>query len=287
MYKCSENDVCLCCGKWNAVVLPDFGMNVVMLRYDGRSVLREPYNREHLSDNPYTYGIPLLFPANRTQNGSFSFNGECYSLPLNEPQRGNHIHGMMYDAPFTVTEKGRDRLSAVYENYGERFPFPFRMTVTDILGEEGLTRTLVLENIGETPMPYTLAYHTSFCEPGCFCVPIGKRYLCNENFIPLGETVTLTETERKYIFGTEPRNLKISGFYTSTGNKAYLDRFCFSVSNTFDEWVLFNGGGGQEFLCIEPQCGEVNGLNTSSGHRVLQSGEKTEFIIKISLEERR
>ncbi len=284
MYKCEPRDICIKSGKWEAVILPDFGMNMVSLRYEGKEVLREPTSRTVLEENPYTYGIPLLFPANRTENGVFLFSGEEYRLPLNEPQRGNHIHGLMFDAPFTVQESGENFLTASYDNRGERYPFPFVMTIADKLCENGLERTVRIKNIGKTSLPYTLAFHTTFSEPKCFSVPVNERYLCNEFYIPTGTMIPLNKTESLYDCGIQTDGLVISGFYSASGHSAYLDEFRFTVSDNFDEWVLFNGGGGQGFLCIEPQCGEVNGLNRPNGHRVLKSGETAMFTIEIGLE---
>ncbi len=283
MHKNTEADICLRCGDWEAVVLPDFGMNMVSLRYRGDPVLREPNDREALGHEPYTHGIPLLFPANRTESGKFTFNGTEYSLPLNEPQRGNHIHGQMFDAPFTVYDTDSSSVTAVYNNTGERYPFPFDMTVTDKLSEYGLKRTIALKNTGNSSMPYTMAFHTTFNEPKRFSAPIGQRFLCNRNYIPTGDMLTLTETEAQYNLGINPSNLVISGFYTATGHCVKLGAYRLNVSENFDEWVLFNGGGGQGFLCVEPQCGEVNGLNRPYGHRVLNAGEETVFCLEIKL----
>ena len=284
MYKNTEADVCLRFGDWEAVVLPDFGMNMVSLRYRGDPVLREPNDRDVLAHEPYTHGIPLLFPANRTKNGRFTFNETEYSLPLNEPQRGNHIHGRMFDALFTVCDTDKSTVTAVYNNTGERYPFSFKMTVTDNLSEYGLKRTLVLKNTGGSPMPYTLAFHTSFTEPAWFSAPIGQRFLCDPNYIPTGNMAALTETEAQYVLGICPSNLVISGFYTSTGHCVKLGAYRFTVSENFDEWILFNGGGGQGFLCAEPQCGEVNGLNRLNGHCILNAGEEAVFWLKIGVE---
>lgn len=92
------------------------------------------------------YGIPLLFPGNRTKMGEFQFDGKMYRLPLNEPERGNHIHGLMFDAPFTVNRKTESCICAVYENVSERYPVPFRMEITDFLSEKGFHRVVSILN---------------------------------------------------------------------------------------------------------------------------------------------
>ena len=274
----------LICGDWEAAVLPGFGMNVTALCHKGDPVLREPDDPGVLRENPHVYGIPLLLPANRTAGGRFTFGDTVYTLPLNEPLRHNHIHGLMYEAPFRVMRQTENSVTAVYENGGERYPFPFCMEITDTLKENGLHREVRLKNTGTAAMPYTLAFHTAFTAPERFSAPIGNRFLCDERYIPTGEMTGLTPQETGYRTGSSADDIRISGFYEAAGHTARLDDTVFSVSENFDEWILFNGGGGQEFLCIEPQCGEVNGLNTAGGHRVLQPGEEEIFTLFIGKE---
>lgn len=278
-----EKEVVLQAGSWHAKILPHFGMNMISLSCGEKQILRSPQSMDTLIKEPYVYGMPLLFPANRVEKGIFTFEGKSYRLPINEPARDNHLHGLMFDAPFRVMEQTGSQVKAIYENKGERYPFPFSMTITDTLTPDGLTRRLSLENTGDTAMPYTLAYHTSFVEPESFCVPIGQRFVCNDNYIPNGQMTELTAQEQEYCTGTGSKGKKISGFYTAAGHDACLDEICFKVSENFDEWVTFNAGGEQGFLCIEPQCGQVNGLNCQGGHRILLPGETQEFIVSFTV----
>lgn len=273
-------------GKWEAGILPEFGMNAVSLRYDGREILRKPESTDALSKSPYLYGIPLLFPANRVAGGTFDFMGKTYALPLNEPQRNNHIHGLMYNAPFEIVDQSDRHIEAAYENRGERYPFPFFMKMTDELSESGYTRKVYITNTGNTPLPYTLAFHTTFLEPSRLTVFVKERFLLNENYIPTGRLVPLTECEKRYSGGISLKDYALSGFYVSGGNSAYLDDICFTVSDNFDEWILFNAGGGQGFVCVEPQAGEVNGLNRQNGSKILKEGETHMFTLSITREEK-
>ena len=95
-----ENEIVLNAGNWYAKILPDFGMNMISLACGDRHILRSPQNMDTLKKEPYVYGIPLLFPANRVEKGMFTFDGKSYHFPINEPARNNHIHGLMFDAPF-------------------------------------------------------------------------------------------------------------------------------------------------------------------------------------------
>ena len=276
-----DNAVTLHAGAWEACVVPAFGMNMVLLRCDGKVILREAGDMATLKDSPFLYGTPLLFPANRTAGGAFTFEGETYHLTVNEPNWNNHLHGLMYNAPFTVAKLSESSVTAVYENRGERYPFPFRLEITDTLDRAGMRRRITLTNTGSKTMPYTMAFHTSFREPERFTVQIGKKHERSATFVPTGRMEELNAQEQTYLTGCCPRGIAISGYFEAAGTDAYLDDIRFTASEGFDQRVLFNGGGEQGFLCIEPQAGWVNGLNIPSAHKVLGAGENAQYEITI------
>ena len=282
---CDFEYIVLKSGQWTAKICPSFGMNVCALAHSGKEILRSPENLETLKSSPYLYGIPLLFPANRTKMGEFEFDGKIYHLPVNEPERNNHIHGLMFDAPFTVERKTDSSIYAVYDNTFERYPFPFRMEIADTLSEKGFQRTVSILNTGNETFPYTLAFHTTFNAPKCMRVFVKKRFLCDANYIPTGEFAELNKLEKQYATGINPNGHALSGFYVSGGNEARLDEVVFRVSDLFDEWVVFNAGGDKGFVCIEPQAGQVNGLNTKDGLRIIKAGETHAFTLSITREE--
>ena len=271
----------LSCGDWLLEVYPNFGMNATRLSYRGEEILRTPEGLAELQEKPYVFGTPLLFPANRTKGARFSFEGEEYTLPLNEPQRGNHLHGLMFDAPFEILEHTENRLVGEYVNLAERYPFPFKITITDSLNDSGYCRELTVENVGKKTMPYTLAYHTTFLERD-FSAPVRERYEVDENYIPTGKMLPLNFQETEYVKGTSPTDKIISGFYTIAGHTARIGKYLYQFSQNFDNLVLYNAQGKEGILCIEPQAGAVNGLN-SHNYQVLKKGESKTYTHKIEL----
>lgn len=258
-------------GKWSAIVLPHFGMNVISLKHGRKEILRCPKDMEALEKSPRLHGIPILIPANRTADGTFTFEGKTHSLPITEPLRNNNVHGLMYNAPFTVLSQTESSLTARYENRGDRYPYPFDMTVTVTLTEEGLEHSLTIKALEK--MPYTFAYHSTFAEPKAYSVPIGRLYVRNERLLPTGELVRIDSLGETF-----------DSFFESVGHTAKLDEFLFTVSDNFDSWVLFNSDGKSGFLCVEPQCGLVNGLNIPGGHKILEAGQEETFTLRITKE---
>lgn len=267
--------------KWTAVLSPDFGMNPISLRYDNKPVLREPPCEAELSDSPVLYGMPVLLPANRTQNARFVFDGKTYTLPMNEPEHFNNLHGCLYTAHFTVTEQNSSSVRSVLKNDGEYYPFPFTLSFYDSVSKNGYRREVTLLNGGDTAMPFTLAFHTTFVEPDTFAVPVEKRYEWDGNYIFTGRMLPLNETEKTFETSCSPRGKEISAAYSSKGPVARIGKWRFAVSDNFDLWVFYNGNGNDGYLCVEPQCGEVNGLNRPGGHRCLAPGERARFYLEI------
>lgn len=261
-------------GAWKAAVSPDFGANLIGLSYENDPILRSPTREEDLRQKDRClYGNPLLFPPNRVKDGIFCFEGQEYRLPVNEPQRGNHLHGLFIDAPFQVMEHTETELSCIYQNRGERFPFPFTIFFYYTISERGLLIKINICNDGEKPMPLAMGFHTTFTEPQSFSVPLGKRWERDERLLPTGRLIGLNEREKRMTMGFCPKGSALTGYYTASGHWAEIGGFRMETSGQFDQWVLFNGGGDQGYLCIEPQIGCVNGLNLPKGCRVVGAGQ--------------
>lgn len=260
-------------GIWKAVIVPDFGMNVISLTCQGKEIMRCPKDFAELEGRPRLFGIPILIPANRTAEGTFTFEGKTHKnfFPINEPARNNSVHGLMSTAPFEVVSHTENSLTARHENRGERYPYPFDMTVTVTLTDDGMEHKLTIKALER--MPYTFGYHTTFAEPKTYDVPYGRLYVRDERLHPTGEMVHIDDLGETF-----------DSFFESVGNTAKLDEFRFTVSENFDSWVLFNGDGKSGFLCVEPQCGLVNGLNIPGGHRILDAGQEETFTLHITRE---
>ena len=74
-------------GDYTATIDLSAGANCIRLRNEkyGAALLREPPENP---DNPYLYGMPVLFPVNRISGGRFRFQGREYVFPINEPATG-------------------------------------------------------------------------------------------------------------------------------------------------------------------------------------------------------
>lgn len=269
-------------GSWEAVVCPRLGANITELKYNGTDVLRPLTDEELLKKSKFLYGAPILMPANRTVKGSFSFEGKKYVMPINEPANDCNLHGAVLFEAFDVVEMCENRaVMRLIDKECRSYPFPFSLTVSYRLDEDGLYSSYEIENIGDGNMPLTFALHTTFIEPDFFSVPIKLCQEKDEHHIPTGRYTELNELQRSFRDGSPSKGVFITGYFLSSGDTAVIGDYRYRVSGGFDHWILFNGKGESGLLCTEPQCGRVNGLNSENGHTVLGKGESVLFTTTI------
>lgn len=272
-------------GRWSARACPALGGNLLQLEYDGAPVLRPLTGPDQLATDPYTVGSPLLLPANRTLAGQFWFAGSQYQLPVNEPQHNAHLHGLVHNAPFTLLRRDDQGVVMSLENRGQFYPFPFLLELEYRLGPGGAEAFYRICNTGGGAMPLTFGLHTTFVEPEWFSVPLRAAQEKDEHHIPTGRTRPLTAEEAQYCTGAPSRGNPVSGYYLSAGDTARIGpRLRYQAGPGFDHWVLYNAKGQGGLLCVEPQCGAVNGLNLPGGCRVLQPGELLQLKTRLFFE---
>lgn len=270
-------------GFWEALICPRLGGNIIKLAHKGKDILMPLLDEAELKVNPYLYGAPIIMPANRTYKGEFTFEGKEYHLPINEPRSGCNLHGSVLFEEFEVIKSSLDSVTLrLLDEEARSYPFPFELTITYGLTEQGLYSEYTVRNIGSQNMPLTFCTHTTFVSPQIFSVPIT---LCQESDsvdVPTGRYIPLDEQEQKYVSGSPSQSIYISGYYLSGGQKAEVGDYIYEVSDNFDHWVFYNGGKESGFLCIEPQAGAVNGLNIEGGHLIVKKGDKVRFTTLIS-----
>ncbi len=103
----------------------------------------------------------VLIPwPNRLEDGAYEFDGRSHQLPLTEPERGNAIHGLVRDAPWTVSVQEPHRV--VLEHALEPqpgYPFSLALAVEYALSEGGLGVQTTATNVGEDACPFGAGQH--------------------------------------------------------------------------------------------------------------------------------
>lgn len=285
--------------QWNnyeAAVLPHIGANLIAFRDIANhfTILREPLAEEmtDFRENPGIHGIPVLFPPNRYDNGTFTFNGITYKFPVNEVATGNHLHGFFHTASWQVVAFGVTKSESyveltisVDENHPiyTYLPHQFSLTLRYSLSDDGLFQHIRVKNEGHSAMPCMIAFHTAINAPFdpssskddmLFTLTKGERWELNDRMLPTGKFQTQDEEELKMsTTGVSPYWRDMDNHYTATTqngrNMMVLSdtrtgrKVVYDVGTSYKQWMIWNNQCNGKFFCPEPQLNLVNAPNTN------------------------
>jgi len=276
-------------GSYEAAVLPGIGANLISFRDVDKqyTFLREPDSIAELRESPGVYGIPVLFPPNRYEDGKFPWNGKEYQFPVNEEATHNHLHGFLMDIPWNVEHVSADELESrvvlavtideghpVYQYLPHRFTIRLRYTLDRL----GLHQQVSVHNEGTEPMPCLLAFHTAINAPFTkdskpsdytFKLTIGKRWELDDRMLPTGQFQELTaEEEQMKKGGLSPYFAAMDNHYTSEpqGGRNRMELYdaheditlVYDVGTAYKQWMIWNNNRSERFFCPEPQVNLVN-----------------------------
>lgn len=270
-----QNIVELHCRDYSAQVNLSRGANCISLRhgkYRAR-ILREPDGSKEV-DNPYLYGMPILFPVNRIEGGEFEFEGRIYHFPVNEPKTGCHLHGELHKREFTLLKKTDNRLLCSYRADVKApyldFPHEFEIRMEYELREDGFHHRTEIKNNSADNMPVFLGFHTTFQalftqgsrkQDIRVLTEISEEYERNmENYLPTGNKPEFDEVSNALKEGDfSPFEGAISRHYRSTkGGRMVIYDKKQNLSVVYENDVKYNfrliyNGNADEYICLEPQ----------------------------------
>lgn len=298
-----ENIINLKSGNYEAKVNLSRGANLISLtnsKYNA-DILRTPdYSKLH---NPYTYGMPLLFPINRISKGEFVFQGRLYRFPVNEPATGCHLHGFLHDAEF-VTEEVRENYIKCSCDIAqtEDFPHSIKVIMEYTLSDDGVEQKITICNLSDYDMPSLLGFHTTFNVPFIKDSSVDNVFVkCGvsdyiergQNYLPTGnipKADDITEALCKGTFKTASNPISRHYRADDNGEIALLDTkknvtLVYETDKKFNFRLIYNGDGS-EFICLEPQNCMVDAINSSfddelSKIDVIEAKSKEEYVSKL------
>lgn len=273
----------------------------------GAHILREP-DYANL-DNPFLYGMPILFPVNRISGAKFLFEGREYPFPVNEPETGCHLHGTLHQEPFLMESQTENSIRCSYRSYGkyQTFPHDFKITLEYQVTDEGLLHTTTITNLSETNMPCLFGFHTTFSLPFIAETQPEHVYLQTEvseeiernmaNYLPTGSLLPADDITSALKNGTfQPLKTKLSRHYHCDARQTKMVlydrekhlRVIYENDEKFDYRLIYNGDANG-FICLEPQNAFVNALNTAlpeglKGFDFIKPGDSKIYHSKIALQ---
>ncbi len=253
------------------------------------NILKLPFSEQYpLESNPYHPSAVLTPWVNRVRNGNYSFEGRNYQLPINEPNLGNAIHGLLAHAPFVVTEShateetAHIRISHTYAGDEKGFPFPFTFSIDYTLEKKGgLLVSFHAVNTGASNMPFACGWHPYFGFPGTkldelkISFSAQSRFLSDSQMIPLQEEafdrtepIDLGNEKLDHVFLLKPQADHVTELHDTRRNISFYLR---QSSIQFPYLVVF-APDDQEAVAIEPMTANTDAFNTAEGLHVLAPG---------------
>ena len=312
-------------GGWEALLIPAVGANLVKLVNKAKKldILRtpKPDEVEFFATRPQLFGLPLLFPPNRIEDGTYTHDGRTYHYPITIPDQNNHHHGTLKTQPFIVTRThvGRDYVEVAASYFSNRvndaifsyFPHEFVCRMYFRLSAEGLEHRVTFVNESDSDMPLGVGYHTPiripFVEGGHadnykLWMSVGEKWEVNHRTLPTGTLLPLDETEQQLrtIAGLKPTGTPIEWPMTArpleVDGKPYNGAIIrdeangitvfYEVDNQFKHWTFWNNGGTVDWACPEPQTWAINAPNLKmsneiTGFQTVAPGEMWSAVSKI------
>ncbi|WP_308249720.1 aldose 1-epimerase family protein [Sphaerisporangium fuscum] len=173
--------------------ITEMGAALRVLRHGGRDLVA---SWPEGGPVPHYSGTLLAPWPNRVAGGHYTFRGEALTVPVNEPERGHALHGLVAFAGWKVVElltveddHAFVRLAHTIEP-SPGYPFRLALQVRYAVAADGLTTTLTAENIGDRPAPYGCGPHPWLIADGGpeegweFDLPAGRVLLTDDVLIP-------------------------------------------------------------------------------------------------------
>jgi aldose 1-epimerase len=145
---------------------------------------------------------------NRLGDGRYEFSGLRAQAALDEPERGNAIHGLVRWLPWQVEAHAQNVISLgcrLHPTPG--YPFLLDLRIEYRLSREGLGVTTTATNPGAVTLPFGLGFHP-YLTVGAERVdtvqlrlPATERLVLDARALPTGETQPVAGTEYDFTAG--------------------------------------------------------------------------------------
>lgn len=308
-----------------AVVVPAHGAMVrgLVLRKEEEliSLIDAPASEQALTADE-TYASALLFPfPSRIRHGIYFFEGEAYTLPMNEASRDNAIHGFVAGQSFDLFDQQLTEhaasLTLRYRHHGTSetlytgYPFPFQLRITYTLESAPGAPSVFyvryqVQNLSESrACPVAFGWHPYFTfndEPVddlTIRIPSQTAVVLDENMLPEGieafnlsdghpassvtvPAISLEERELDNAFVIGDTPGGVETVLTSARHKASLHVWQETGPGKFNYLVVFTPPSRNR-IAIEPLTGNVNAFNNGEGLIVLAPNEVADGTIKVWL----
>lgn len=282
--------VVLGAGELAAAFVPELGMIGSSLRHRGAELLGQRGGLAKYAASGSTMGIPFLHPwANRLAGYAYGSVAIDPANPrLHRDGNGLPMHGLLAALPWTVVERGADRLVADFDFAAAEllaaFPFPHRLTMTVTLDPAALHVATTLHATGDVAVPVSFGFHPYLTLP---VVPradwhieaqLGRHLLLDPRGIPTGAS------EPSAVAAGPLADRTFDDLYEAGAARFTLAGGGRRITVTFDDgypYAQLYAPAAEPLICFEPMTAPTNALISGTGLRTVAPG--TSFAARFSI----
>src|SRR3954447_7412254 len=232
-------------------------------------------------------GQQLLPWPNRIRDGTYRVGGHEHRLPLNEPEHGNAIHGLVRWAGWTRTERADDRVVLDHVLHAQPgYPFTLELRVDYALAGDGLAVRTPARNPAGEPCPYGAGSHPYLAvkavDDAVLRVPARTVLQSDERGIPVGSQPVAGELDFR-----EPRpigSVRLDHCFTDLERgedrlaRLELDGTTLWADGSYEYLMVFTGdvlpeAERRRSVAVEPMTCAPNAFASGDGLVVLEPGE--------------
>lgn len=195
--------------------------------------------------NPLTWGIyPMVPYAGRVRHARLRHGGVEHVLRMNS--ESHSLHGTVFDRRWTVTHAAPSSMEMEVD-LGPHWPFSGMVTHSISVQPESLTCVLSVD--AEESMPVQVGWHPWFRRPSTTQISFGAMLRRDEEGIATDEIVDVPSRPVDDCFVEAEMNPRVK-----------IKDVLLEVSSDCSHWVVYDAPSGD--VCIEPQSGPPNGVNS-------------------------
>ena len=246
-----SNMITLSSGNVEIVIDVDHGARLSSVRFGHTELLMQ-----HTHDDSFSWGCYPMAPwAGRTRNGIFEYQGTSVQLPINSAPHA--IHGLVHDAVWQVVNTAPTN-ATLRVDLDQRWPFAgwveHRISVDSTSVNLQLTVHATEHNDEIISMPAQVGWHPWFVRPVQLEAEFKTMYVRDSDGIA-GAQRALQEQD--------VMQSPLDDCFTdaiAAPLLTYDNGLVVRLESDCSHWVVYNEPS--HAICVEPQSGPPNGLNS-------------------------
>jgi aldose 1-epimerase len=270
-------EISLAFGSGSTAIISSVGAALLELSIESKKLISRP------ADPLQIFAGSVLAPwQNRLAKGQWvDPQGQTQSLPINEPNLNNALHGMVYETEFSVREQTSSKVTlGTLLDSPDGYPYSMDTEITYELDELGLTCSFSVRNESESAAPFAIGFHPYFTignpDKATLLIPARSYYTQDGNKIPLS-TKSVAGTSFDFRSARSLADAKLDDYFTDLATTQGESVSRLETSNwaielhqsaTLSHLVVYltheyDAEGGQvSAIAIEPASAPANALNS-------------------------